>query len=422
MITDVSSHSPMLDRAVTNSEHRAPRPYDYVLLLATFLLMGLGVVMVYSSSAAIADSRMKDPTFFLTRHLIYLGGAIGSLIVGMSVCYKRYQQYVYWLLGGSILLMMLVLVPGVGVTIGRSTRWFRVLWFTFQPSELVKITFIMYLSYSLAKKSAEKIKTFSIGFLPHVLVCGIIVFLCLFQPDFGTSLILALMLFSLLFIAGTKISYLVLAFFVAIPFVIRAITSSSMRYNRVLAFLDPWAMRWTHGFQTVASLTAVGSGGWTGLGLGNGRQKLGHIPTPQTDFIFPIVGEELGFIGVIFVVGLFVVILWRGMQIAYRCKDEFGRYLAFGLTMLVSAQALIHMGVAMNLLPTKGLTLPFVSFGGSSLMLSAFTVGVLLNISKYNENPIPSDLLTLIKQKDKKIRRARKSRVTKKTENKGKGK
>lgn len=394
MKSESSVLSPMLHRAARAAEadekQRVPAPYDTVLLGLSLLLMGFGIVMIYSSSAAIADKRFGSSTYYLMKHLLNSGMAIASLIFGMNVCYKRYQKYVYWLFGGSIVLMMLLLVPGIGVTIGKSTRWMNILGFSFQPSELVKITFVIYMAYSLAKKTDDKIRTFSIGFLPHVIMAGIVVFFCLAQPDFGTSVILAAILFVLLFVAGTRISYLVLAIFVSIPVVIRLITASTMRKNRVLAFLDPWAFRWTEGFQIINSITAIGSGHWTGLGLGNGRQKLGHIPTPQTDFIFPIIGEELGFVGVTIVLGAFVLLISRGFRIALRCRDEFGRYLAFGLTMLLGFGAFIHMGVALNLLPTKGLTLPFVSFGGSSLMLSTFTVGILLNISKYNENPMDS--------------------------------
>ena len=365
---------------------RAPRVLDLALLASVLALVGLSVVMIYSASVYVAEVDLDDSAFFLKRQVFNVGAALIALTAGLALPYRRLRTLVYPALVLSFALLVIVLLPGVGTTVGKSTRWFRFLGMSFQPAELVKLVFVVYLAYSLEKK-AEKLKTFTIGFLPHLIVAGLMMVLSLAQPDLGTAIVLGLVMVIMLFVAGTRVMYIMSLGLLAVPALIYLITHNSMRMARMFAFLDPWEHRYDTGFQIANALAALGSGGAFGLGLGASRQKIGYMPEAQTDFILPIIGEELGFVGVAAIVLLLAVVIWRGATIAWRAKDDFGRYLAFGLTALVAVQAVINMGVATALLPTKGLTLPFVSFGGTSLIFLCFGVGILLNIARDAELP-----------------------------------
>jgi len=356
-------------------------------MVAIVILMGIGTVMIYSASIYIATQSMDSGTYYLERQLINVGVALGALILGMTLHYRKLREWVYPLLIVSLVLLVLLLTP-LGHNVGKSTRWFRLSFLSFQPSELAKLAFIVWLAYSLEKKHG-KLQNFAVGFLPHLLVMGLIMALCLAQPDFGTCMVLAAIMVLMLFVAGTKIGYILVLAFMAVPVFVKYVVLNEMRWARLVAFIDPWnvAHRWGAGYQTVNSLTAFGSGGVTGLGLGASRQKFGYIPEAQTDFIFPILGEELGLIGVVAVLGLFIFVVVRGISIATKASDDFGRYLAYGITMLIGIQAAVNIGVSLGLLPTKGLTLPFISFGGTSLVVIAFGVGVMLNISRRSFPP-----------------------------------
>ncbi|NUN15608.1 MAG: putative lipid II flippase FtsW, partial [Myxococcales bacterium] len=347
----------------TSTPTMAMRPYDTALMAVVLVLIGIGVVMVYSSSVYVAEAMLNNGAHYLHRQLVNATVGLVAMMFGLTLPYRKLRDWVYPLLALSLVLLLLLLIPGVGTTVGRSTRWFRLPFFSFQPSELAKLAFIVWLAYSLEKKNT-RMKSFTVGFLPHLLCCGLIMVLCLAQPDFGTCLVLASLMVLMLFIAGTKVSYIALLFFAAVPIVVKVIAGNSMRMQRILAFLDPWEHRYDVGYQAVNSLAAMGSGGLWGLGLGESRQKIGYIPEAQTDFILPIVGEELGFVGIAAILLMFAFVVFRGVIIAWRAKDDFGRYLAFGITMLIGIQAIVNTGVSMSLLPTKGLTLPFISFGG----------------------------------------------------------
>jgi cell division protein FtsW len=251
---------------------------------------------------------------------------------------------------------------------------------SFQPAEYAKFAWVVYLAYSLAKKR-EKVATFSVGFLPHLAIAGLLVLLCMVEPDFGSSVALLFLLFVMLFAAGTKMSFLVGSVLVALPVGYHAIASSPYRMKRILAFLDPWAHRRDVGYQIAESLMSIGSGGWAGLGLGDGRQKLFFLPEAHTDFIFSIIGEELGLLGVGGLVLLYAILIWRGLRASLSATEAFGTYLGLGLTSLIAFQAVVNMGMAMGLLPTKGLVLPFISYGGCSLIILMGAAGVLLSIS-----------------------------------------
>ncbi len=358
-----------------------PRPTGSWLLWAILLLSGLGLVMVYSASAVTARQTTGDPLFYLKRQAIAAAVGGGALLFALRMGYRRLQPLAYPLLVMSLLALCLVLVPGIGVSGGGARRWIRFPGVGFQPAELAKLAFVIYLAYSLSKKQ-EKVRVFSVGFLPHCFVGLCFMALCLLEPDFGSAVTLALLLFALLFAAGARVSWLLGSLLTALPFAWLAVARSPYRMKRILAFLDPWAHRHDIGYQVAESLMSVGSGGVWGLGLGDGRQKLFFLPEAHTDFIFSIIGEELGLLGSALVIALYGIIVWRGLRAAFNAADAFGAYLALGITALIAFGACENLGVAMGALPTKGLTLPFVSYGGTSLVLSMFAGGVLLSISQ----------------------------------------
>lgn len=354
---------------------------DVVLLAATLALCALGLVMVYSASAVPALSRTGDSAFFLKRQAVAFALGVAACVGMLKLGYRRLAWLAYPALLVAISGLIAVLIPGIGTTAGGARRWIRLPAFSLQPAELAKLALVIYLAYSLAKKR-EKVKVFSIGFLPHCVVTAVLIVLALAEPDFGTAVSMGLILFALLFAAGTRLSYLVGSMLVALPVGYHLVAHSPYRMKRITAFLDPWAHRHDVGYQIAESLMSIGSGRVTGLGLGDGRQKLFFLPEAHTDFIFAIIGEELGLLGVMLVVALYGVVVWRGFRAAFNASEAFGGYLALGLTTLLGAQAAVNMAVAMGMLPTKGLTLPFVSYGGSSLVVCLAATGLLLSIGQ----------------------------------------
>ncbi len=354
--------------------------YDPLLLFAALSLVGLGLVMVYSASAITAQDKLGDSFYFLKRQAMAAGLGVVAMAVAMKLGYRRMARLAYPLLLVSVVLLVLVLIPGLGTKVGGAKRWLRLPGLSLQPAEVVKLAWVIYLSYSLAKKR-EKVKSFSVGFVPHLGVAGLLVLLCMLEPDFGSSVALIFLMFVLLFAAGAKLTYLVGLVLAAIPFAWTAIASSAYRMTRITAFLDPWANRKGSGYQVAESLMSIGSGGVTGLGLGDGRQKLFFLPEAHTDFIVSIIGEELGLLGIGALIALYGIVIWRGVRASLAATEAFGTYLALGITSLVAFQAITNMAVAMGLVPTKGLTLPFVSYGGSSLVVLMGATGLLLSIS-----------------------------------------
>jgi len=363
-----------------------PRGLDIWLLAAVICLLGLGMVLVFSSSAVYAAHKYHSHFFFLKRNLIY--GLIGlvALYVGWKVDYGFYQRFAYPLLIGCLLLLV-GLLAGLGTRVDGAVRWYRMFGVSFQPSELAKFALAVYLAYSLAKKR-DKVRSFSMGFLPHLCVAGLLCLLILKQPDLGTAAVMGVVTLLVLFVAGTKLSYIVVSLMVCAPIGYQLVVGTPWRLRRFLAFLDPWAYRQDAGYQISESLISIGSGGLFGLGIGDGKQKLFFLPASHTDFIFAIVGEELGFVGLAVVVLLFGVIVTRGIQAALGARDLFGTYLALGITSTIGLQALLHMCVVLGLVPTKGITLPLMSYGGSALVTTLFSLGVLLNI--FARNPTPA--------------------------------
>jgi cell division protein FtsW len=366
--------------------------FDRPLFIAVLLLAAFGVVMVYSASAVTALHEKHNSTYFLVRQVIYTALGLAAMLVVSRFDYRIFlKPYVAWgFLGASFLGLLLCHTP-IGMTINGASRWINAGPVSVQPAELMKVALVLWLAYSLAKKT-EQIKSFSIGFLPHLLVPGVVMFACLLQPDFGTAVVIALLTFALLFVAGAKLGYIMLAGIAGSSITYFLVTGSEYRLKRWIAYLDPLsqANRLGDGYQLSQSLFGFGEGGLTGVGLGDGLQKLLFLPEAYNDFIASIVGEELGVIGIFALLATFSFVVWRGVVIAMRAKDEFGTFVALGLSALIGLQTLANMGVAMGLLPTKGLTLPFVSYGGSSLVVALAAVGVLLSISR-GSREVPVD-------------------------------
>jgi cell division protein FtsW len=292
-----------------------------------------------------------------------------------------YRRFAYPILALSFVVLLLVLIPGIGVNRGGARRWIMFPGFAFQPSELAKLALVFYLARSMAKKE-EMIRTFSIGILPHLIVSGIFVGMLLLEPDFGTALILTVLLYFMLFIGGARIHHLLATGLIALPVLIYVMTKAEYRLRRLLTFLDPWSDASGSGFHVIQSLIAFGSGQVWGRGLGESRQKLFYLPEAHTDFVYSVIGEELGLWGALMVLTLFGVIIVRGLQLTAKIEEPFDQYLAFGLTVLLGLQALIHMGVVMGLMPTKGLVLPFISYGGSAMVVNLMEAGILLGLSR----------------------------------------
>lgn len=370
-----------MTRASKPAPPMEPGPLDVTLAATLVGLIAFGVVMVYSASAVYANNMFGDGYHFLFRQTIFAAAAFVVLIVSTRVNITLLRRSTYPVLLIAVVLMVAVAL-GFGRSAGGATRWLAVGPVNVQPAELAKLAMIMWLAHSLAKKS-NRVRTFSIGFLPHVLVAGLLMLLCLAQPDFGSAVMIALLTFVVLFAAGAKAGYLLGCVLLAVPVGWAAIASSPYRMRRIKAFLEPFEHRQGAGYQITESLMGFGSGGWTGVGLGDGRQKLLFLPEAHTDFISAIIGEELGFIGIVLLCAAFGWVVFRGLRAAWRAQDEYAGYLAVGMTLFIGLQAFTNLAVAMGLLPTKGLALPFVSYGGSSLLVNAAAAGIILNTSRY---------------------------------------
>jgi cell division protein FtsW len=355
---------------------------DLWLFGVVLALVFLGVVMVYSASAIIAADRFGDPFFFLKKQLFwaFLGG--GLLWAALRLDYRRLERLVVPLLVVSIALLVLVLLPPFGQAINGTRRWFRIGPLSFQPVELAKFALVLYLASFLTRRAAA-LRSFWQGLFPILLVAGTMALLTFVQPDLGNSLALVVLTLVLAYLAGAPVKHMAWVAAAALPLVTLAVALKPYRWRRMLAFVNPWDDPQGSGFQIIQSFLALGSGGLTGRGLGGSKQKLFYLPEPYTDFIFAIVGEELGLIGAVCVIALFAVLIWRGLRVGLRAPDPFGSYLALGLTVMLATQTLVNLGVVMGALPTKGLPLPFVSFGGSALLMTMFSAGVLLNISQH---------------------------------------
>lgn len=354
---------------------------DHVLLFVTIILAVIGLVMVFSASAVVAGNRFHDSWYYLKRQLAWLAFGLALLHVASLIDYVWWKRLALPLLGLITVLLVMVLIPSIGAMRNGARRWLDLKVFSIQPAEMAKLIGVIYLAAYLAKKE-DRLQQFSAGLLPALLVVGVLSGLVLLEPDLGTVVMLGLVTGGLLFVGGARLSHLSTLALSAVPIGLALVLTSSYRRQRLMAFLEPWRDASDTGFQITQSFLAFGSGGLFGVGLGEGKQKLFFLPEAHTDFVLALVGEELGFVGTGIVVLFFVLFVVRGFQISSRARMPFGRYLGIGITTLIGTQALINACVVTGLLPTKGLTLPFVSYGGSSLVISLTGVGILLNISR----------------------------------------
>ncbi|MDP8264934.1 MAG: putative lipid II flippase FtsW [Candidatus Aceula lacicola] len=348
------------------------------------VLLSVGVIMIFSSSGIYALQELGSSTYFLQRHLVYLCVGFILMALVMAMDYRLLSQYSKPILILSIVTLVLVLIPGIGKEVYGARRWFRFLGFGFQPSEFVKLAVVIYMADFLARKQ-NRIKSFFFGFIPVLCVLGVVSLLILKQPDLGTTVLIAIVVFIMLFIAGTRIGYLASIVFLSLPAAYYLIALVPYRLRRIQAFLDPWSDKQGAGFQLVQSQIALGSGGIFGIGLGKSMQKLFYLPAAHTDFILSIIGEELGLLGTTAIVFLFALFVWQGARIAKRTEDPFGYFLAIGIVAMIGLQAIVNIGVSIGAFPTKGLPLPFISYGGSALIMQMVCVGILLNISRIQD-------------------------------------
>ncbi len=354
---------------------------DRVLFIATLLLVCVSVVMVYSASAVVALERFQQPYLFLTKQTLWSVLGLAVFVVATRVDYRTYRNEAFiWSLLALVVTMLVAVL--FSAPVNGTRRWFGVGGLGIQPSELAKIACVFFTALMLERRM-HRIDDLSYSLTPIALVVGVVVALILLQPDFGTSISLALVVAVMVFAAGLHYRYLVGLALVALPTIYIVLVAAPYRRRRLLAFWDPWADPLGDGFQIIQSLVAVGTGGVFGRGLMGGVQKLFYLPEPHTDFIYAVIGEELGLVGATAILLCFCVIAWRGLRIALRAEDTFGAFVALGLTTMIAAQAFVNISVVLGLMPTKGIPLPLVSFGGSSLLINLLGMGVLLNISQH---------------------------------------
>ncbi len=354
--------------------------YDVRLLLAVLFLVGIGMVMVYSASGALAMQKFHTDYYYLKRQSTSALLGVLALIIFSHVPYRLYRVLAYPALLISLMLLAAVHLPDIGHEVGGSKRWLDVGFVGFQPTEIARMALVIYLAYSLEKKR-DVIDRFSIGFLPHVVVLVIFSILLWTQPDFGSVVIFSALTWIMMFVGGVRLRHLTTALIPMGTLGFWLMLSAAYRHGRWKALFDPWKYETGIGYQTVHSLMAFGTGGFFGVGLGKGYQKLFYLPEPHTDFIFSVIGEELGIIGVTVIIGLYAIILHRGISISQNATDDFGSYVALGITAAMGLQICINMGVTLGVLPTKGLTLPFLSYGGTSLLMNMAAIGILMNIA-----------------------------------------
>ncbi len=368
----MSSSMPVLHR----------RPPDLILFACVLALAAIGLVMVYSASSVVAYDRLDDSAYFLKRQAMWVLLGLAALWVARSVHYQRLRTLTIPLLVVAAALLVAVLVPGVGRIAGGARRWIVAGPFTFQPVEAAKLALVLSLSHFVTRRGMA-IRDLRGGVLPPLAITAGFALLVLRQPDMGSALVLGAVAMVVLFLGGARLLHLGGVAVASLPVIAVAVAVADYRLHRVVAFLNPWRDPQGSGFHIIQSLLAFGSGGIFGVGLGASRQKFFYLPERHTDFIFAILGEELGLLGTLGLLALFALLATRGYRIARAAPDRYGALLAAGITATITAQALLNMGVAAGMLPVAGIPLPFVSFGGSSLVVTMMQIGMLLNISQY---------------------------------------
>ncbi|WP_216830872.1 stage V sporulation protein E [Alkalihalobacterium elongatum] len=356
---------------------------DFLLLIATIALLTIGVIMVYSASAVWAQYKFDDSFFFAKRQIFFAGAGVAAMLFIMNVDYWTWRKWSKVLLIICFILLIIVLIPGVGLVRGGARSWLGVGAFSIQPSEFMKMAMIAFLAKYLSENQ-KKITSLKQGLIPSLSLVMLAFGLIMMQPDLGTGAVMVGTCVIMIFVSGARIAHFVGLALIGVAGFVALIASAPYRIKRITSFLDPWSDPLGSGFQIIQSLYAIGPGGLLGLGLGESRQKYFYLPEPQTDFIFAILTEELGFIGGAVVIFLFGILLWRGIRVALGAPDLFGSFLAVGIISMVAIQVMINIGVVTGLMPVTGITLPFLSYGGSSLTLMLVAIGVLLNISRFS--------------------------------------
>ena len=360
------------------------RKVELLLLIGVIVISIFGLIMIYSASYVWAQYKFNDPYKFVKNQgIFFLVGVVLMLIIS-KINYRKYYEKANILLIGCIILLILVLIPGIGTVRNGSRSWFGIGSFGIQPSEFTKLALIIFTSKYLVTNE-NKMKNIKKGVLPILGLTLLIFGIIMLQPDFGTGTIIVMSIIGLLFVGGVDFKFFLKIASVGIIGVAALIAVAPYRLSRILSFLNPWQDPLGSGFQIIQSLYAIGPGGLFGYGFRNSRQKHFYLPEPQTDFIFSIISEEFGFLGIIIVSALFLIIILTGFKIARNSKDLFGKYLAFGITFQIAFQTVLNLMVVVGLIPVTGVTLPFLSYGGSSLLITLCSIGILLNISRYEK-------------------------------------
>ena len=360
--------------------------YDRVLLAIVFGLIGFGLVMVYSASVVSAEHQFGDGAYYLKRQLVFLGLGLCGMVGFLLIPHQILERYAAVCLLIAVLLLVLVLIPGLSSSAKGASRWLNLGVVRLQPSEFVKFGFLLFMAQYLSRRQLDLDKL-KVAWGVPTLVLAVIAALLMKQPDFGSTVLCGAMMFLMIFAAGGALRHIMVFSCIGLGLIVLAVTTQAYRMKRVLTFLNPDSDPLGAGYQINQALISFGSGEWFGVGLGESRQKLMYLPDAHTDFIFSIVGEELGLLGAACLLVGFIALIWRGIRIARNASTAFGALLAFGVTGLIALQACINMAVVMALLPTKGLTLPFISYGGSSVIVLCTSVGVLLNVSRQTPPP-----------------------------------
>lgn len=362
----------------------AEKKPDLFLLLATLLLATIGTVMIYSASSILAMERFHDGQFFLKKQLFFLALGLAGMALFTRIPYYKLRKLAWPGIIFSAFLLVLIKVPHLGVKAGGAVRWLNLGVFSFQVSEMVKIALIIFLTGYLTENTGH-IREFKKGIIFPLAVTGAMIGLILLQPDFGTSAILAAIAFIMIYLGGARILHLAGIASLFIPVAVWVLLHQQYRIARLTSFFNPWKDPQGSGFQIIQSMISFGAGGFFGVGIGDSMQKLFYLPEPHTDFILSVIAEESGFLGVGAILLLYIALIIRGFKIALKAPDSFGNLLASGLTMLIALEAFINIAGVMGIIPLKGLALPFLSYGGTSLIMSLTLVGMLLNISTYED-------------------------------------
>jgi len=360
------------------------KPFDFILFMTVLILLSLGLIMVFSASAPMAEKESGNIYYYINRQLVFAAIGTVSMILAANYDYHKFGRKTVWALFlVSVVLLILVLIPGIGSEANDSRRWVVIAGFRFQPSELAKLSLILFFSFNLSRRK-KPLNSFFGDLMPYLFALGIICVLLLLETHLSATIIMIAISMIILFVAGAKIRHFAILIVPVVVTIIAVISFTDYMTPRINSWLDPWSDPRGSGYQTIQSLYAIASGGLFGRGLGQSMQKFLYVPEPHNDYIFPILAEELGFIGVLVVMLLFLIFIWRGIKIAVHAPDVYGCLIASGITALIAVQSLFNVAVVTNSVPPTGVSLPFFSAGGTALILFLTEAGILLNISRYS--------------------------------------